>query len=242
MIRRLIAASASAAALLAVPQAHAGPVVNPLVIQPGIQVQTPRGNCTANFVFQDADGPFDPTGQLYIGTAGHCGSLNDVVSTTVAAGESPTRLGTIVFEDDGLPDFALIKIDQALNGLVSPSVRYLGGPVGVYEGPGDERVGFVGHGKVIGTGGTPRYGMLDSTGTYAATVTASGDSGGPFVTMDGLAVGLLHCSCGVGDPTGINAGTKAAIRLVQHAIAASGKSMVTCDTATPWSRPGCPPA
>ena len=240
MIRRYIAAAASAAALLAgAPATHAVPVLGPVVIQPGIQVQTPTGNCTANFVFQDAAGPFDPSGQLYIGTAGHCGSLGNTVNTTLAAGRSPTRLGTIVVDDDGIADFALIAIDPELNDLVSPSVRHLGGPVGVYTGPGNVLVGFSGHGSVIGTGGTPRYGLLgamQANSVDADIVTAGGDSGGPFVTTDGLAVGQLHCSCAVGQ---IGLGALADIRLVRDVMA--GKALATCGTATPWYLPGCPP-
>ena len=237
-----LAAVAAVAVLLAVaPAGRAEPSVGPVVIQPGIQLSTPTGRCTANFVFQSTAGPFDPSQQLYIGTAGHCGSLDDIVDTTLAAGASGTRLGTIVHDDDGAADFALVAIDMALNNLVSPSVRHLCGPVGVYTGPGNVVVGISGHGSAIGTGGTPRYGLLGPTsagGAHAAIVTSGGDSGGPFVTTDGLAVGQLHCSCAVGQ---IGLGASADIRSIQAAITSSGKVFVTCPTATPWARPGCPP-
>lgn len=242
MARHRLAAAAGAAALLALaPAGHAVPTVGQLVIQPGIQVKTPVGLCTANFVFQSTAGAFDPSQQLYIGTAGHCGSVGDVVNTTLAAGQSPTRLGTIVFDDDGGADFALIAIDPALNDTVSPSVRGLGGPVGVYTGPGNVPVGVSGHGTVLGTGGTVRYGLLTSnsaTTARATIATSGGDSGSPFVTADGLAVGLLHWSGGINE---IGAGVSADIRSVQASIATSGKVLVTCASAVPWAQPGCPP-
>jgi hypothetical protein len=242
MNRHRLVALAGAAVLLAVTSAgHAVPAGGPPVIQPGIQIATPTGRCTANFVFQSSSATFDPSQQLYIGTAGHCGSVGDAVRAPIASGLAPIPLGTIVFDDDGAADFALIAIDPSLNSQVSPSVRHLGGPVGIYNGPGNVVVGISGHGTAIGTGGTPRYGLLGPTspgGAHAAIVTAGGDSGGPFVTSDGLAVGQLHCSCAVGQ---IGLGASADIRSIQAGIASSGMVLVTCPTATPWALPGCPP-
>lgn len=209
-----------------------------------MQVVTPTGRCTLNFVYQATSSTFDPSQQLYIGTAGHCGSLGDsvdVAAVTDAGGRQ--RLGTIVHDDDGTADFALIKIDLTLDSLVSPSVRLIGGPVGIYT-PGSDPVpvGFSGHGSAIGTTGTARYGLLAASGSLATIVTASGDSGGPFVTRAGLAVGLLHWSGGYqGEINRIGVGVEAKIRTVQAAIASAGMTLVTCPTAMPWARPGCPP-
>lgn len=246
MTGRSLAAFTTAAALLTVgaPASRAVPNPRTHLIQPGVQLTIGGGTCTANFVYQDTPGPFDPTQQLYIGTAGHCGSLGGAVSIPAAAvlGHSVQTypIGTVVFDDDSGADFALVAIDRPLNDWVSPSVRHLGGPVGVYTGPGRIPVAFSGHGRVVGTGGTPRYGLLNAmsaTGGTATIVTAYGDSGGPFVTTDGLAVGLLHGSFMLGEP-GI--GASAQIPRVYASVA--GVSMATCPTATPWYLPGCPPA
>jgi len=245
MTPRILAALTALSLAGLAPAARAVPETPELTIQPGVQVATPSGLCTANFVYQAGSGTFDPSGTLYIGTAGHCGSLGDTVYVAVAAGTGRIRLGTIVHDDDGGPDLALIQIDADLNSRVSPSVRLIGGPTGIYApGTSPVPVGFSGHGSGIGTGGTARYGLLTASGSNATIVTASGDSGGPFVTTEGDAVGLLNWSGGkqeASNPIGI--GANAHIRRVQDTVTVSATvlKLVTCPTATPWPNPGCPP-
>ena len=197
--------------------------------------------CTANFVYQDAPG-FDPSQQIYLGTAAHCVTLGAVIyGQVVRPGDVATtiRLGTVVFENDSAAiDFALIAIDQSLNSWVSPSVAYWGGPTAAYPGPGNVPGGLVGHGSGIGETGTARPGLiLDfDGGTFKMNVAgAPGDSGAPIVTLDGRAAGHVRFA---GNTDGVGVETTA--MSVQDAMAASGKVLSTCPTATPWPLAGCP--
>jgi hypothetical protein len=252
MIRLRLAALAGSAALLApvVPPASASSLAF-TGIRPGIWLTFSSalgnaalgGRCTANFVFQTTAGAFDPAQQLYLGTAGHCVTLGQVVYGIVLRPDTATtvvvRIGAVVVDDDGAPDFGLIEIDPALNDWVSPSVAHLGGPTGVYNGPGNVPAALTGHGTGIGVGGTPRPGMLGAFngGAFFMTgVSTAGDSGGPIITADGLAVGQLHFSSTTAVP-----GTTINGRSIQDALSVAGKPLSTCPTPTPWALPGCPP-
>lgn len=206
------------------------------------RVPTDTPYCTANFVFQDAPG-FDPSQQIYLGTAAHCVALGAVIyGQVIRPGDSVAttiRLGTVTFEDDAAAvDFALIAIDPALNDWVSPSVAYWGGPTAAYPGPGNVPGGLVGHGTGIGETGTARAGLIRTFGgdEFKMNVAgAGGDSGAPIVALDGRAAGHVRF-VGATDLVGV----ETTARSVQSAIAASGKTLSTCPTATPWPLPGCP--
>jgi hypothetical protein len=158
------------------------------VLQPGAQVQTPLGSCTLNFVFTDAQ-------HTYLGTAGHCARVNDRVSTP---GAGPW--GTVVFDDDGTADFALIRVDAAKLGLVSAAVRQWGGPTGVAT-PATASTGnpVALYGFGLGFSATqatrPREGVLYSNNGVeyrAQTLAVNGDSGAPLLDLeDGRAVGII---------------------------------------------------
>lgn len=164
-------------------------------IRPGAWIIFPAG-CTTNFVFG---------GGTSIGTAGHCVSPGDEV-TLIAAPGVLMNIGTARFSvDSGIgDDFALIDIYPAMQQYVNPSMSYFAGPTG----SGDPQFGDVvvhsGHGLVIGTGGTPRAGVVtyrgpgeggDAFGWDGAA--SPGDSGSAVRNVDGTAAGdLTHLVVG----------------------------------------------
>ena len=155
--RRLLAATALVASLVAggvgfAPDAGSASRWAPeatATIRPGVQLVTPIGQCTANFVFFQGS-------ELYLGMAAHCvgqGAATDLdgcsvptlpVGTPVRIGGA-TRLGTLAYsswgamqaagETDELTcrfnDFALVRIDPADHGRVNPTIPHWGGPTGI---------------------------------------------------------------------------------------------------------------
>lgn len=231
-----------------------------LGIRPGTLITTaevsrtpqPGGFCTANFVFQESGSVFDPTQQLYLGTAGHCVELGDSVqAVAVTDGNGFTnvlRIGTVVLDAESTDDFALIKLDQAINQWVSPSTAYLGGPTGVYTGAGGVSVTLVGHAGIAAGNALPRVGTLgggfahtNPTFTFGNTVIVQGDSGAPVSTLDGLAVGeqtnlVGSGGGGLGTPAGVNGRGVTISRM----LALSGKVLAVCADGKPWPLTGCP--
>lgn len=124
-------------------------------IRPGSWILFPAG-CTTNFVFG---------GGTTIGTAGHCAEVGDEV-TIVAAPGILMNIGTVSLSvDNGVgDDFALIDIYPEMQQYVNPSMAYFGGPTGSDEPAFGDAVVHSGHGLVIGTGGTPRAGVVTYTG------------------------------------------------------------------------------
>jgi hypothetical protein len=213
-----------------------------LVLPPAPEVTDVLARCTANFVYQPAAGEFDPAGVLYLATAAHCVTLGQPVhAVVVAPGTSDpvvVRIGVVVLDSDTAADFALVEIDPAFNGWVSPMVAGWAGPTAVYGGPGRVPAVLSGHGTVVGTGGTARPGFLgpfDGGAFVMNVVGADGDSGAPIVTADGLAVGHLRT---VFSLDGISTSIQG--RSVQQALAVTDKAIATCPVAVPWPLPGCP--
>lgn len=179
-------------------------------IRPGAWMIAPAG-CTMNFVFGQAP-------DYYIGTAGHCTEVGDEV-TIIAAPGVLMNIGTTVRSvDNGVgDDFALVEIRPEMAEHVNPSMTYFGGPTGQGSPQPGDIVEHAGHGLVIGTGGTPRAGVVayrgpgDEQGSDAfswAGAASPGDSGSPVRLADGAAAGdLTHLV--VGDPyaPGVVAGT-----------------------------------
>jgi hypothetical protein len=168
------------------------PLPSEVGIRPGSWMIDPAG-CTMNFVFANS-------GQLGIGTAGHCTKTgDDVVLITLAPGtENPVLVNigkTVVSHNHGIgDDFALVEIRPALREWVFPTTAVVGGPCGKYAGSGPETVAHYGHGLAIGTGGTPRVGLAltwfaDSYGWDGAAI--FGDSGSPVRVTDLKAAGNL---------------------------------------------------
>ncbi|MGH3659840.1 MAG: hypothetical protein ACRDUA_24635 [Micromonosporaceae bacterium] len=161
-------------------------------IRPGAWILEPAG-CTTNFVFGSA-------GNYFIGTAGHCAAVGEVVTIIAAPGVLMTIGKTVKSVNGGIGnDFALIDIYDSMQQHVNPSMAHFGGPTG----SGSPQVGDVcvhtGHGLVVGTGGTPRAGVVvyrgsgDNGGDAFAWdgAAAPGDSGSPVRLADGKAAGDL---------------------------------------------------
>jgi hypothetical protein len=120
-------------------------------IRPGSWMLFPSW-CTMNFVFGGVDS---------IGTAGHCASVGDEV-TLVAAPGVLMNIGTTVKSVDGGigNDFALIDVYPAMEQYVNPSMAVVAGPTGTKAPAVGDPIVHVGHGLVIGTGGTTRAGVV----------------------------------------------------------------------------------
>jgi hypothetical protein len=125
---------------------------------------------------------------------------------------------TVKSIDDGIGnDFALVEIHPEMVEFVNPSMAHVGGPTGARDAVFGDPVVHTGHGLVIGTGGTPRPGLVtwegadsgpeaDGYGWGGASI--FGDSGSPVRHADGVAVGnLTHLVIGAIDPPFNTAGT-----------------------------------
>lgn len=166
-------------------------------IRPGAWILSPSG-CTTNFVFGSAS-------NYFIGTAGHCTSVGDEV-TLVAAPGVLMNIGTTVRSvNQGIGnDFALIDVRPEMEQYVNPSMSYFGGPTGAGSPQSGDVVEHSGHGLVIGTGGTPRAGVVVYRGpgeggdAFAWVGAASpGDSGSAVRLANGQAAGdLTHLVVG----------------------------------------------
>jgi hypothetical protein len=220
---RLLAGAATVTLALAGALASAAPVSAAhagATIHPGVQTYTEGAQCTANFVFTDGL-------DTYIGQAAHCsGTGGNTETDGCLAGSLPlgarvevdgaTQPGTMVYnswltmqavgEQDAnacaYNDFALIKLDRADAGRVSPAIPVLGGPTGVNtEGVGTgESVYSYGNSSLrFGVSQlSPKEGVsLGTTGggwthpVYTVTPGIPGDSGSAFVDDQGRALGVL---------------------------------------------------
>jgi hypothetical protein len=177
-------------------------------IRPGawlITISTGRNigfaSCSANFVFVK-------NGTYGLGTAGHCaandalGAYPDVtayVVPPVGSGALPGfyHIGKFVLSrNNGVgDDFAMISIYPQYQSWVNPTMPYLGGPTSVYTSNTPTVVKHIGHGLVVGTGGTPRAGIAPvwtarsgrAFGWYG--VGAPGDSGSAVNVVTGEGAG-----------------------------------------------------
>jgi hypothetical protein len=192
-------------------------------IRPGSWIISPSG-CTANFVFGSAS-------NYFIGTAGHCADVGDEV-TVIAAPGVLMNIGTTVRSvNRGVGnDFALIDVRPAMEQYVNPSMTYFGGPTGAGDPRPGDVVQHAGHGLVIGTGGTPRAGVVvyrgrgDGGDAFAWVGTASpGDSGSAVRLANGRAAGdLTHIVVGGPYVPGNVAGTS-----IARMLTIAGKPLAT---------------
>lgn len=207
-------------AALGVTGVLAGPATAAGEISPGVMTFTDGAQCTANFVFTDGSDTF-------IGQAAHCSGTGEATDTNGCdAGSLPlgtpvevtgaSKPGTLAYnswlamqqvgETDAdacaYNDFALVKLDPADAGRVSPEIPVLGGPTGV------DRDGVVSGEQVYSYGNSslrqgltqlsPKEGLsLGTSGNgwthpvYTLTPGIPGDSGSPFVNSSGQALGVL---------------------------------------------------
>jgi hypothetical protein len=182
-------------------------------IRPGAWMFSPSW-CTMNFIFHGtttttsggtkANGGGKKTTTTsggggsgwYIGTAGHCAEVGDEVTLLAAPGGLMVIGKTVKSVDGGLGhDFALVEIYPEMVQYINPSMTHWGGPTGTNPdvAVGDPVV-HSGHGLVIGTGGTPRAGVVTHVeGTAYGWDGAGifGDSGSAVRHVGGLAEGNL---------------------------------------------------
>jgi hypothetical protein len=199
-------------------------------IRPGAWMISPAW-CTMNFVF-GGGGSAAVKGKgkkssgggsgLYIGTAGHCTEVGDEVVLVMAPGVLVNIGRTTKSVDGGIGnDFALVEIRPELHASTNPSMAVIAGPTGTGAPAFGQPIEHVGHGVVVGTGGTPRAGVVaytgegdtnDSGAAYGWDGAASpGDSGSGVRAATGEAVGnLTHLVVGTTYLPAVIAGTTAA--------------------------------
>lgn len=159
-------------------------------IQPGDAV----GGCTLSFVFDSTTND-----SVYMTTAAHCVDEGESV-TTPGFG----TLGEVVVDgrDQGDLDYALIDVDPALEGEVSPAVNgHPSTPTGFTTADGvtaGDPIWLSGHGVPFGLAEPTREnraGVLvehDDRRYRSQSMVSFGDSGGPLVhVLSGEAVGIV---------------------------------------------------
>jgi hypothetical protein len=231
----LVVVMIASASLVSSTPASAAPTWAPAAtasIHPGVQTESPSGQCTANFVFFDAT-------DVYIGQAAHCTSTGGATDTdgclagslplgtevTVGGASQPGTLAynswlTMQAQDETDPDicqfndFALVRLHPDDVGRVNPSIPFWGGPTGinttgtrllehVYSyGNSSLRLGL----PLL----SPKKGFSngDLGGGWAHSVSTltpgiPGDSGSAFLDKNGRALGVLS-TLRVGLPGGVD--------------------------------------
>lgn len=171
---------------------------------------------------------FGSPGAYRVSTAGHCGKVGDVATVVgVVGNRAPVLLDFGKFTsstgDAGIgKDWALISVDAAYQSLVTPTMAFWGGPIGMYASTGEvvswnplgrnpvptlnpnpalvQQIVHYGHGTGIGTGGTPRSGTaitwLPDHFSFFGAITP-GDSGSGSNTLSGDAVGDNREAAGI---------------------------------------------
>jgi hypothetical protein len=215
----LAAPLAVAIALLVPSAASAWAPAGSAAVHPGVQTYTEGGQCTSNFVFQDAGG-------VYLGQAAHCSGTGGQTETDgCTSGSLPvgtkvevkgaSKPATMIYnswlamqargETDpdtcAYNDFALLRLDPADEGKVNPSVPGFGGPTGVGSAGGlGATVYSYGNSSLRGgiTRLSPKQGVViqNEGGGWShvvATLTPGipGDSGSGFLNEAGAAIGVL---------------------------------------------------
>jgi hypothetical protein len=194
-------------------------------IRPGAWIIAPTG-CTTNFVFGSRR-------NYFIGTAGHCARVGQQVTLVAAPGVLMNIGRTVKSVNRGVgSDFALINVRRRMERHVNPSMTYFGGPTRAGAPRRGAVVEHAGHGLVIGTGGTPRAGVVVYRGSgvrgrgraYAWAGAASpGDSGSAVRRASGAAVGnLTHLVVGGKYAPGNVAGTT-----LSRMLAIAGRRLAT---------------
>ncbi len=197
-------------------------------IHPGVQTNTPSGQCTSNFVFYDA-------ANVYIGAAAHCTTTGGATETNgCRAGSLPlgtpvtvggaSKPGTLAYnswltmqaagETDAnactFNDLALIRIDPADVAKVNPSIPHWGGPNGLNTTGTTllQTVYSYGNSKLrLGLALlSPKRGFANGTlaGGWVHSISTltpgiPGDSGSAVLDSTGKALGVLS-TVGVGVP------------------------------------------
>ena len=167
-------------------------------------------------------------GSYQISTAGHCGRQGDVATVIAGTGNRGDATGVILLDfgkyakstgDTGVlgKDWALIGVDAAWQSLVSPTMCFWGGPIGMYTKTGEtvnvqipnrlpavptvtvnpdpllvQGLVHYGHGAGLGPGGTPRVAatfVWRPTYVMFTGAISPGDSGSGSNTAGGDTIG-----------------------------------------------------
>jgi hypothetical protein len=172
-------------------------------------------------------------GAYKISTAGHCGKVGDTATVIglvggkdVGGAPVPVLMDIGKFTsstgDAGIGrDWALITVDPLYQNLVTPTMAFWGGPIGMYTATGEvlhvdpsgktpltvtpnptlvQQIVHYGHGVGIGAGGTPRSGTaitwLPDHYSFFGAITP-GDSGSGSNTVTGDTVGANREAAGI---------------------------------------------
>jgi hypothetical protein len=171
-------------------------------------------------------------GGTSIATAGHCGNVGDTATVIGALGDKtvaglpvPVLMDIGKFSsstgDGGIGnDWALISVDAPYRPLMTPTMAFWGGPIGMYTPNGDvvgadlttgeisvtpnptlaQGIVHYGHGTGIGAGGTPRSGAAISWKpdhfVFFGAITP-GDSGSGSNTLTGDTLGANREAAGI---------------------------------------------
>jgi hypothetical protein len=172
----------------------------PRGIRPGAWLEIGDANCTASFVVQD------PTGALYITTAGHCtsgpGQRASIKENALIGMQNDIHpFGTVVANWPHGLDAALIRIDAEQYADVNPTMLGWGGPTGLLTSiPAQDPVIVRHYGWGWATwyeqntrcrSGVADLASWDSTTWWYFGLGGGGDSGSAVMTSDGLAMGIL---------------------------------------------------
>jgi hypothetical protein len=162
-----------------------------------------------------------------ISTAGHCGKPGDIATVVGVVGDNVPVLidfGTFSASTDGGlgNDWALISVYPEQQHLLTPTMAFWGGPIGMYRASGEvldvnlsgnnpsitpnadpalvQQLVHYGHGTGIGAGGTPRaataIAWLPNHFMFFGAI-APGDSGSGANTLTGDAVGANRQAAGI---------------------------------------------
>lgn len=186
-------------------------------VRPGAKLVTSLGGCSIGFLFRDGNG------ERYASSAGHCFLPPRVAERVWTSGDGPVaseadgrRIGQAVYaiKDPGAGgrDFGLVKLDVSVQ--ADAAVCYWGGPTGYYTALAPlgsmQEYKFFGQAVGIAEVAPARtgigFGTPDPDWVLAYGVHFRGDSGAPFMTADGRAVGLLKGG-GVGTGENRDSGT-----------------------------------
>ena len=169
-------------------------------VRPGAYIETDVGGCTLAFLYKGADG------YRYAATAGHCVLGPDVDGDKKwKAGTGPVvkdAAGKVIgrfayaHQQGSYVDFALVRLDRRIP--ASPQMCHFGGPTATNHTVSVDSVNFqnYSHGVAVGdlvpgrTSHAP-FGLYQADYVWSFGAFAPGDSGGPVISDDGRAVGVV---------------------------------------------------
>lgn len=168
-------------------------------LRPGALVETPIGFCTLNFAFKGRGGA------RFMGTAGHCvipglegertWKQNRGPKATNADGEVIGRFAYGGLDAIGDRDFSLIRLKKGVK--ANPGVCRIGGPTAINRDVSSrpQTLEVYGNGTIAGQFVPARpllaLGLPNDEHVFATGLATPGDSGGPVISSDGRALGVL---------------------------------------------------